>query len=201
MNEQIPQTKVRTTQFADGLPRRCWTVAEIAKLWNLGIFGGVDRPHERFELFQGEIVPMSPKGLRHELIKIRLSDFWYRNRSTPYTIAAETPLTLRDDTQPQPDLVVLPANFLSQGITPGTVLLVVEIADTSLAKDTRYKAGIYASAGVRDYWVINAATLVTTVFRDPTEKGYQSRAEFTPDQTLTPLDAPELALALNDLGL
>lgn len=201
MNEQIPQTSVRTTQFADGLPRRSWTVAEFEKAAMLGLFAGDGLEDERLELLGGEILPMSPKGSRHELVRNVLLVFWYRNRSSNANIVGETPVTLSDDTQPQPDLIVVPPNINLSDIMADAVLLVVEVADTSLAKDTHAKAQLYAAAGVRDYWVINAATLVTTFFREPTDAGYQSRADFTRDETLTPLGAPELALALKELGI
>ena len=201
MNEQITPTGARTTQFADGLPRRSWTVAEFEKLATAGIFTGNDVNGERLELLGGEIVPMSPKGPRHEVVRTELTHFWYRSRASTYKIANETPLTLGDDTQPEPDLVVFPADLSAPDLTADAILLVVEVADTSYDKDTQTKAQLYASAGIQDYWVINAATLVTTIFRNPSASGFQSRTKHTPDQTVTPLRAPELALALNELGL
>src|ERR1700704_6363306 len=71
MNEIFtPAPRRPTTQAADGLPRWCWTVAEIEKMAATGIF----HENERFELLGGEIVPMSPKGRRHEIVRIELAD-------------------------------------------------------------------------------------------------------------------------------
>ncbi len=201
MNEQLPQTGVRTTQFADGLPRRSWTVAEFEKLATTGIFSGSNLEGERLELLGGEIVPMSPKGPRHELVRNELLIFWYRSRTSNVKIISETPVLLNESTQPQPDLIIIPPEVRPSNPKGDEVLLVVEVADTSYAKDTQAKAQLYAAAGVRDYWVIDAMTLATTVLRDPTHTGFQSGIEVAPDQTITPLHAPELALALNELGL
>src|SRR5580692_4380084 len=70
MNEIFfPAPERPTTQAAEGLPRWCWAVAEIEKLAAAGFF----RENERFELVGGEIVPMSPKGIRHEIIREELA--------------------------------------------------------------------------------------------------------------------------------
>lgn len=201
MNEQIPQSSVRTTQFADGLPRRSWTVDEFNTLVEMGLFEGDGINGERLELLGGEIVAMSPKGSRHELVRNTLLAFWYRRRSSSAGIVGETPVRLDDTSQPLPDLTVLAAGVELADVKADDVLLVVEVADTSLTKDTGHKAKLYAAAGIRDYWVIKAETLVTTVFRDPSDAGYRSRTDVAPDQTLTPLAAPELAIALDELEI
>jgi Uma2 family endonuclease len=75
MNEQLrPASFPLTTQAAEGLPRRRWTVAEIEEM----VAKGIIAEDERFELIGGEVVPMSPKGARHELIKIELNRFLQR---------------------------------------------------------------------------------------------------------------------------
>ena len=201
MNEQIPRSSVRTTQFADGLPRRSWTVTEFGKLAAMGLFQGDGINGERLEILGGEIVAMSPKGSRHELVRNTLLAFWYRRRNSSAGIVGETPVILDETSQPLPDLTIIAPGIELADVKADDVVLVVEVADTSFTKDTRLKAQLYAAAGIRDYWVINAETLVTTIFREPTDSGYQSRTDITPDQILTPLAAPELALALDELGL
>ena len=69
MNELSPQPRVRpTTQAAEGVPRLRWTLAEFDRLAELGILTEDDR----IELIGGELVPMSPKGNRHENVKTKL---------------------------------------------------------------------------------------------------------------------------------
>ena len=66
------------TQAAEGFPRLAWTLAEFERLSDQGYFGGIDRPRERVELVSGELVPMSAKGARHELLRTELADAFAR---------------------------------------------------------------------------------------------------------------------------
>jgi len=79
------------------------------------------------------------------------------------------------------------------------MLLVVEIADSSLKLDTTVKAAAYAANGVREYWVINALTRATLIHREPGADGYASIIEQASDASLTPSLVPELAIRLMDL--
>ena len=81
------------------------------------------------------------------------------------------------------------------------MLLVVEVAETSLSFDMTTKAALYAAHGVRDYWVIEARTLVTKVFRGPSASGYATSVPVPASDLLLPLLAPSLALRLADLEI
>ena len=81
------------------------------------------------------------------------------------------------------------------------MLLVIEIADTSLAYDLRTKPAIYASHNVREYWVINANTLETTTHREPSGSAYRVVPTVGAEQLLLPRAAPELSVRLADLDL
>jgi Uma2 family endonuclease len=198
MNEHIrPEHLPGTTQAADGLPRRRWSVAEIEAMLAKGI---IDED-ERFELIGGEVVPMSPKGARHELVKIALNRFFQRAAPEHLEVAQETTLRLDKDTFVEPDFCVFPRGLDLQALNGGAVLLAVEIADSSLAYDTGRKSRIYAAYGVREAWVINANTLVTRVFRQVAPHGYKSARSKPYGRRLEPEHAPELAVSLRDLGL
>jgi len=160
-------TQSRVTQAAEGLPRRRFTVAEVEAM----VAAGVMKEDERIELVGGELVPMSPKGNRHEVVKTALLDRWYRVR----------PL---------------------KGLSGRSVLLVVEIADSSLRYDMGRKAALYASFGVRELWVIDAAKLVARVFRAPGDEGFGEVKDFDAAERLLPLAAPDaFALRLDELEL
>jgi Uma2 family endonuclease len=75
------------------------------------------------------------------------------------------------------------------------------VGDTSLKKDTTTKSGLYARAGVRDYWVVNARTLTTKVYRDPSARGYAGTGNVRARKGLIPLVIPSLALRLADLAI
>src|SRR5262245_40069135 len=191
-------TPPATTQVADGLPRRAWTVDEVERMVEVGIL----REPEPFELIGGELVAMAPKDRRHEVLRTELALYWGDHRGRDLKIASESPLRLGKHDAPEPDLTVFPASLQAPDVRADTVLLVVEVADSSLPADLNAKAPRYAAAGVREYWVINARSLLTVVFREPQQTGeYGSREEVQVTQTLVPMLAPSLAVRLADLRL
>jgi Uma2 family endonuclease len=187
-----------TTQVADGLPRRAWTVDEVERMVEVGIL----REPEPFELIGGELVAMAPKDRRHEVLRTELALYWARRMGRDLKIASESPLRLGKHDAPEPDIIAYPASLLAPDVRADTVLLVVEIADSSLPADLNTKAPRYAASGVREYWVINARSLVTTVFREPRQSGeYAYRHEHPATDTLVPILAPSLGVRLADLDL
>jgi Uma2 family endonuclease len=187
-----------TTSAAEGLPRRRFTVAEVEAM----VAAGVMEEDERVELIGGELVPMSPKGSRHEAIKIALVDRWIRSRPDNCWLAQETTFRLSEDTYLEPDIVIYPRASGVTGLSRNNVFLVVEIADSSLRYDTGRKAALYASFGIRELWVIDAVRLTTRVFSEPTPDGYRNTSDFGPPDRITPLIAPEVfALRLAELEL
>jgi Uma2 family endonuclease len=192
-----PPHRRSTTQAAEGLPRRRWLVAEIEQMAVDGYF----REDERFELVGGEIVPMSPKGRRHEIIRTRLGFRFTKLAPDGIFVAPEPQFNLDDDMYLIPDILVQPAALETPDVRGGDALLVIEIADTSLRYDLNTKAPIYAAYGVREYWIINAVTLTTMVYREPSGKAYGVVDEVAPGATLTPLLAPALAVSIGALQL
>ena len=186
-----------TTQAAEGLARRRWSVAEIDDMVAKGIFA----EDERFELIGGEIVPMQSKGARHEAAKIALNRFFQRKAPDTLEVAQATTLRLDTDTFVEPDFCVFARGLDLKALNGSAVLLAVEIADSSLAYDLGRKIGIYAAYGVPEVWVINANTLVTRVHRDLGAQGYAIKHEIAPEQALTPVHAKQLAVTLASLGL
>jgi Uma2 family endonuclease len=189
---------VRVTSAAEGLPRRRFTVAEVEAM----VAAGVMEEDERVELIGGELVPMSPKGIQHEVVKRALLDRWIRARPDDVHLAPETTFRLSEDTYLEPDIVIYPRASGLQGLTGASVLLVVEIADSSLRYDIGHKAALYASFGIRELWVIDAVRLTARVFREPAADGYRNASDFGPADRITPLIAPEaFALRLDELEL
>jgi Uma2 family endonuclease len=188
----------RVTSAAEGLPRRRFTVAEVEAM----VAAGVMEEDERVELIGGELVPMSPKGNHHEVVKTALLARWYRANPDGVLLTPETTFRLSEDTYLEPDVVIYPRTSGLQGLTGANVLLVVEIADSSLRYDTGRKASLYASFGIRELWVIDAVRLTTRVFREPAADGYRNAKDFGPADRLVPLIAPEaFALRLDELQI
>jgi Uma2 family endonuclease len=199
MNEHLrPISLPGTTRAAEGLPRRRWSVAEIEAM----VAEGIILEDERFELIGGEVVPMPPKGNRHELVKKALQQYWTPLIvGSPIDLITETTLRVGQDEFYEPDFLFWPRSIPLKEVTAANALLIVEVADTSLRYDLGTKAGIYARLGLRELWVINADTLVTTVHRDPQSGGYGEVRNAAADGRIEPMRAPNLAITLGTLDL
>jgi Uma2 family endonuclease len=188
----------RVTSAAEGLPRRRFTVAEVEAM----VAAGVMEEDERVELIGGELVPMSPKGNHHEVLKAALLHRWYRAAPDGFGLVPETTFRLSEDTYLEPDVVIFPRASGIRGLKADNALLVVEIADSSLRYDTGRKAALYASFGIRELWVIDAVRLTTRIFREPSADSYRDARDFTASDRLVPLLAPEaFGLRLDELEL
>lgn len=180
----------------EGFPlHRRFTADEFEQMGAAGIIG----PDERVELIDGEICVMSPVGRFHEVLRMYLAYAWTKKAPTQVMVAPEMQLRLSDHHQPVVDIGVLPFALLPPDARGPDMLLVVEIADSSLKLDTTVKAAAYAASGVREYWVINARSRSTLVYRNPGPDGYATVTEIVQDATLTPAFVPELAIRLVDL--
>jgi Uma2 family endonuclease len=125
-----------TTNAAEGLPRRRFTVAELEAM----VAAGILDEDERIELIGGEVVPMSPKGNQHEVLKTALMLYWARKVPDQLLFTTETTFRLTPDTYLEPDFVFYPKDSGIRGLTVATARLVVEIADSSLGYDLGRKA-------------------------------------------------------------
>jgi len=199
MNERFTLSPQRpTTQAAEGLPRWCGTVAEIERLAAAGFF----TEYDQFELLGGEIVPMmAPTGRRHETIRIKLTNRTTRLAREDLIVAQEPQFNLSPDTFVKPDILVHSDAIQTYDLRGADALLVVEVAETSLSYDLKTKLPLYASHGVREYWVINAVTRMTILHRQPTGNVYSLTEELPPDARLIPSLVPELAVSLSELKL
>jgi Uma2 family endonuclease len=199
MNEHFTFPPPRpTTRAAEGLPRWRWTVAEVERMDAHGFFTEFDQ----FELLGGEIVPMmSPTGRRHENIRIELAQHMAELSQKKFTVAQEPQFNLAPDTFVKPDILVHPRTIRTYDLKGVEALLIVEVAETSLSYDLKTKLPIYASHGVREYWVINAVTRMTAIHRKPAGNVYMDKDELPPTARLVPSLAPQLAVSLSELNL
>jgi Uma2 family endonuclease len=189
--------ELKTTNEAEGLPRRRFTFEEVERMTQLGIL----QEDERIELIGGEIVPMSPKGGLHEVLKSALTIYWAKRLPDDLLFTTETTFRLSRDTYLEPDFVFYPKAGGWKGLAAATARLVVEVADSSLAYDRGRKARLYAGFGIVELWSIDAARLETRIHRDPDGGGYRHVEDLPPGARLVPGAAPSLAVTLSDLEL
>ena len=184
------------TRAAEGLARRSFTVAEVRRMVEVGLIP----PDERLEILGGEIVPMSPKGNRHEVLKVALARHWGKSCPEAFAVAQETGVTLDEHVYVEPDFVVFSRNVSLSSLRGPDILLIVEVADSSLQYDLRRKPVIYAEHGVRELWVIDAARRVTHMHLGAGPGGYAWTNERHTAERLEPTHAPrDFAFALDDL--
>jgi len=188
----------------DDPPRtRRWTRVEYERLVDHGIF----REDEHLELLDGLLVVREPQGSRHGAAVAALCAVLARAFGAGFHVRPQLPLALDDASEPEPDIVVVRGEAWDYvSAHPSAPLLVVEIAETSLELDREHKNGLYARAGVADYWIINLPASVIEIYRRPgpaagTPFGwrYQSAQRLAPGATISPLSAPEADIAVADL--
>ena len=144
---------------------------------------------------------MSPKGNRHELVSGALHN-WLRRNLPPEIDYHPEPGWHADETNYfEPDFLLGAEGFDRTSVNPADVLLLIEVAHSSLAFDTTTKASQYAALGVREYWVVNAVTLATRTHRKPAASGYGQVDIVAANDRLSALLIPSLALTLASLRL
>lgn len=131
-----------------------FTIAEYHRLAELGFLGEDDR----VELIRGEIFQMAAKGKPHSTVSRRLLRELSKLLSDRATLQNQEPITLSPDSEPEPDFAILrnrSDDYLPAHPSSKDVLLVIEIADSSLKYDREVKLPLYAEAGISDYWIFN----------------------------------------------
>jgi Uma2 family endonuclease len=178
--------------------RRRFSVAEFHRL----VEAGLAHPDERLELIDGEVLKMSPIGQRHAACVDLASTMAGRQLGEVVIVRVQGPLRLDDETELYPDVALLaPRDDFYRGKMPTgrDALLVIEVADTSLAYDLSTKTPRYGRAGVHTLWVVDLQGGVVEVFSEPSAGGFDLRRTVRPGAVLTHPVLPNLSIAAADL--
>jgi len=182
--------------------RHLISVDAFHRMGETGILG----PRDRVELIDGEIIDMSPIGVLHAAIVDVLARHFGRRAGESVFVRCQNPLRLDDISEPEPDIAILrPRADFYMTAHPGAadVLLVIEVADTSLAYDLGTKVPLYARHGIPEVWVIDAATRQTRVFRRPVGSGGtgpSSGSGYAEEMGVEPHEAVSCAGVVDDAG-
>ncbi len=205
--QAAPAAQAATGDEALALPRRRFTVDEYYRMAEAGILS----PEERVELIDGEILQLSPIGDRHQACVDRLNQLFVRRAGDAAIVRVQGPIRLDDRTEPEPDLALLrprPDFYASGHPRPRDVLLVVEVADTSLAYDRQIKLPRYAQAGIPEAWLLILAdpgdpragqVAGLEVYREPSPHGYRSIRRYELGERLAPQALPDLPCTVDEL--
>ncbi len=180
------------------IARHRFTVDDYYKM----VENGVLTEDSRVELIDGEIVDMPPIGSGHASSVDRTGDRLRSILGEGPLVRTQQPLRLRPRSEPQPDLAVVRRRddyYASAHPTPADVLLLVEVAESSLAYDRETKGPLYAHAGIAEYWILNLVDRQLEVFRQPTEDGYADMSVLVPGDAVQPLAFPGVSVAVNSL--
>lgn len=156
----------------DLLNRHRLTVAQYHRMGEAGIL----RADARVELINGEIIDMAPTGSRHAGTVIQLAHILRQALDQNAQIAVQSPLVLNDESEPEPDLAVLRPRadfYKSSHPGPGDVLLLIEVADSSLRYDRLIKVPLYARHGIPEVWLVDLEGRRVSRFTDPGPQGYR----------------------------
>ena len=156
---------VVTSPLPDVLERqRRITVDEYHRMIGAGILG----EDEHVQLLAGTVVATTPQGRPHARVVQRLTRLFVRAVGDDLEVLTRLPLTLLDDSEPEPDLAVVKAEDAQPGEHhPRTAVLVIEVAGESLRLDRQSKSALYARAGIPEYWIANLTEAAVEVHRDP----------------------------------
>jgi Uma2 family endonuclease len=179
---------------------RLWTRYECYRLADLGFFQG-----QKAELLGGEIMVASPQKWDHYATIDRTAEV-LRNLWSGVWVREQGPLAFGLSVEPEPDVSVVAGRRGDYTDHPTTALLVVEVSDTTLVSDQTTKASLYAAGGVADYWIINLVQGQIEVYRQPVADPSQPHGHRFADiavyfrgQTIAPLGAPSVSIAVSDL--
>ena len=174
---------------------RRWTRAEYERLADTGIFRG-----EPVELIGGHLVVAEPQGTYHASRIGAAGDAVRAGLPPGWLVRVQMPVALDDESAPEPDLALVPGTWADYDAShPARPVLVVEVAESSLAFDRREKGSLYARAGLLDYWILNLVDRILEVYRDPVPDpsapygwSYRSVDRLAPSATASPLALPSV---------
>jgi Uma2 family endonuclease len=164
---------------------------------------GILTEDDRGELIDGELIDMAPIGQDHAGTTGVLNHALALAFSRRAIVWMQNPLRLDRFNEPQPDITILRPrdDFYRRGEPPGPadVLLLIEVADSSLRHDRGVKLPLYARAGIAEVWVVDLRQRVMEVHRGPGADGYATVTTHGPEDTVSPALTPEIRLALRDV--
>ncbi len=156
----------------------------------------------RVELIEGEIIDMAPIGSRHAGPVNRLNQILQRAAGDHAIVSIQLPVRLDETSEPQPDIALLhPRDDFYTQSHPGAkdVLLLIEVADTTLSYDRTTKATLYARYGIAEYWIVDVPGRQLLRHLNPKNAAYANVAPLTDLAAVTPSLLPGITLDLRPL--
>lgn len=180
------------------LTRRLFTVHDYHRMADAGILGEDDR----VELIEGEILAMSPIGPPHGAAVDRANRAMVNITGEKAIVRVQGSVGLDDYNEPQPDIVLMrPRDDFYATRLPGPpdILLIVEVAQSSLDYDRKIKARIYARTGIPEYWVADLNHDCLFIHRDSRNGEYRTERRLQRGESIAPQLLPECVVQVDSL--
>ena len=188
---------------ATPIPTKRWARLEYERLVDRAVF----QPGDRVELVGGQLVVREPQGSPHAVAVRLAEDVIQAAFGSGWEVRGQMPVALDDESEPEPDVAVCagsPRDYLAGH--PSQPVLLVEVADSSLAFDREHKGSLYARAHVPDYWIVNLVDRVLEVHRDPAPSAdapygwrFSTQRRLGAADSISPLAAPRARILVADL--
>jgi len=178
--------------------RRLFTREEYHRMAEVGIL----KPTDRVELIRGEIVEMSPIGRRHYAFVNNFTQLLVVRLAGRAIVAIQGPIVLADDTEPEPDVAIIRRRsvpYKEREAYAEDVLLLIEVAESSLSYDRSTKLRLYAEAGIPEYWVVDCVAESIEVHRTPEAGGYRDVSRVAGGATVALQAFPDVTLTLAEI--
>ena len=178
--------------------RRRFTVAEYYAMADVGIL----EENDRIELLDGDLIVMPPIGDWHAASVNRFTNSLPPQMQGRAIVSVQNPTRLNDESEPQPDIMLLRwrDDFYGGGHPgPADVLLLVEIADTSVDYDRTAKLSAYARAGIPEVWIATRQDIRIEAYTEPTEGEYSNVRYAGPGESIAPQAFPDVILEVDSL--
>ena len=167
--------------------------AEYDRLVQLGCF-----EDEKIELLDGLLVAMSPQGAPHLYVIRKLSKLFTLAIGERALVQTQGPLAVSEDSEPEPDLALVPNEDYSS-VHASRAFLVVEVAETSLRKDRLVKSALYARAEIPEYWIVNLEERVIEVYRSVRGGAYANVTVHGPGQVISCQAFPDIQVPVAEV--
>lgn len=175
------------------------SVEDYHKLGEVGILS----EDSRVELIEGELIEMAPIGGPHMALVNRLTKLLVLAVRDLGVVSIQNPVALPPHSEPQPDVAILKrgADSAAASVVPGPddVLLLIEVADTTLAYDRTTKLKLYAKAAIAEVWIVNVQSECVEVYREPTADRYARKTELKRGDVVSALALPVVKITVAEI--
>jgi Uma2 family endonuclease len=172
------------------------TVSDYYRMGDAGIL----HENDRIELIEGDLIEMSPIGSRHARMVSRLDRLFNKAVDDQIIVYAQNPVRLSDWSEPQPDLMLLRPrqdDYIDALPEPADVIVLIEVADSSIDYDRKTKLPLYARNGIKEFWIIDLNAKRLERYAQPNETGYGQCETLDKTATVSPAALPDVAIDLS----